>query len=281
MVLHKPTPVFRELANEADLGLVLKPLLRAYLYDAKFPGDFSVRFEKHDLDFGPDGWFHPSTHPLWPARMLYYYLTEPQAMIPEMREYMGTLSITFGKAMHGFITMCLQDQGVLLTPEDFEAEGIAWNPKTGEPIAIDRDTGSRGSMDGILRLQMQPYIADGSNRQVFEFKTRSPKAKVIPDLDLEAYKEKYDTYYAQNQDYMRMTGYRMTIVLLMSLGYPWEMTEVHVPFDPKFALAVRDKYVEVRSAAAAKSPPLPCCGVKSKEAKVCPARTVCPVGMVS
>jgi hypothetical protein len=279
MVLHTPSPAFRGLANEADLGLVLKPLLRAYLFEARFPGEFSVTFHNHDLDFGPDGYFHPSTHPLMPERMLYYYLKHPEQMVERQFDYMGTLSVTIGNAMHGFIQMCLQDQGVLLGPEDFERDNIRWNPSTGEPTVIDEACGSRGSMDGILRCHVptHPHL----ERQVFEFKTRTAKAKMLKDLDLETYKEKHPDYYAANQDYMRMSGFGMVIVLFMALGYPWEMSEIHVPYDPAFALGVRDKYLRVRAAVnnPEGDPPMPCCSPKSKDAKACPARAVCPIGL--
>lgn len=270
---------FHGLMKEVQQGTVLKPLLHSYLYEAVWPEDFAITFKKGSSRRDPDGWFHPSEHPLWPHRMLWFYLTQPDKLLPEEFAYMNTLSVTFGSAAHGFIETCLKHLGVLLTAEELAAEGFEVNLKNGEPVARDRAVGSTGHMDGVLRLHLP--AAPDRKLHLFEFKTSNErKLSRIEDLDLQAFIETWPGYYAQAQEYLRMTGYAYVIVLFMALGYPWEMREFHVPANPQFQNDTAGKYLFVREAAASGIMPDPCCSPRSKESKACPARMVCPVGKV-
>ena len=129
-------------------------------------------------------------------------------------------------------------------------------------------------MDGVLDLTS---IAQDRGPEyqypIFEFKTTGVKFIGLNDLDIEAYRKKWPEYYAQNQEYMRLSGRRLVIVLIFGMGYPWEMREVHVPWDPQFALGIRDKYLRVRQQVADQAPSRDCCGTP----KSCPARGVCEI----
>lgn len=263
----KPTPAFRRAVADLSRGVVLKPLVHAALFDGNVPRfTLEVGEDDHALDFGPDGKFHPSTHPLMAARKLWFYLVEPEAWIAERFEYMGVLSVTVGKIMHRFVNAVLWDLGVLVAPE----------PGGDEPYAEDPETGASGNYDGELRLIIPTHPKH--ERQIFEFKTTSPLAKLPDDLDLEAFKKKYPQYYAQVQEYMRLTGLRLAVVLMLAMGYPWELREFHIPYDPGFAESVAHKYREVRHLQVINEMPQPCCAPGSTAAKECGARTVCPVG---
>ncbi len=269
-------PAFRQQAPLADLskGLVLKPMLQKYLFDAEFPSiSLEIGPDEHSLAHGPDGWFHPSTHPAWEARQLYWYMAAPDKMLRESKEYMGTLSITFGKLTHKFVQLCLADMGVLVSPTK---EQILNGE---EPDARDPVARSKGHYDGELEVHIPSH--PDQTRCLFEFKTRSPRSNVIADLDLPAFTAKYPEYYLQVQDYMRMTGLRVAIVLMMSMGFPWEMTEVHIPYDREVALSIERKYLTVLECVVAETMPSPCCAPGSKESRGCPARLVCPNGSTS
>lgn len=95
---------------------------------------------------------------------------------------------------------------------------------------------------------------------------------------VESFRALVPEYYAQGQEYMRLSGYRRWRALIISLEYPFAMREVAMSFDHQYALAVRDKYMRVRQAVADQRSPQPCCAPLSKDAKVCPARLVCPNG---
>ncbi len=271
--------VFRGIANDAAKGLVLKPLIHNYLYDAEWPEDFSVRFKRGAVSREPDGWFHPSEHPLWPARMLWFLVTQPKAMIPEKMAYMNTLAVTMGTAVHSFIEVCLKHIGVLLGPEELVALGFTVNPENGEPSFSDPETLSRGHGDGVLKNIVLPQAPE-HEFHLFEFKTSNGrKLAKVDDLDLAAFMATWPEYYAQAQEYLRMTGMAYSIILFMEMGFPWNLKEFHIPANTAFQRDTRDKYLEVREFVKTGHMPPPCCGPGSKEAKSCPARAVCPVGM--
>lgn len=250
--------------HEAKKGLIVKPILQNYLYDAEFP-DFSIHFRKGNQERPPDGWFHPSTHPLWEERMLYMYLAHPELMLAEKKPYMGTLAVTMGTAMHGFVDMCLKEANWLATPKEAcPVCGDRKRSKCTEWGVLDEEAGERGHGDGLS--------LDGD---WFEFKTSnelSTKIRRAEDLDLEYFKENWPDYYAQLQSYLRMSGHRRAILLFFILGYPWPMKEFHIPYDRTFATEIRDKYLRVREAVTDKTPPRTCCGLKT-----CPSRQACEV----
>jgi hypothetical protein len=263
----KQTPNFRRVIADLGDGLVLKPLISAALFDGRIPPMTIEVGDDHPLDFGPDGWFHPSTHPLLPARQLWFYIREPDAWITQPLQYMGAMSVTMGKLAHDIIRGVMWDAGVLEAPA----------PGDDEPVAEDEALGARGRYDGRLRLLVPAFPA--VKVQGFEFKTASPLTKFPDDLDLVAWKEKYPQYYAQIQEYLRMEGLELMIVIMLAMGYPWEMREFHIPYDPILAEGVAEKYRTVRALLAEGEMPPPCCGPGSATARNCPARAVCPVAL--
>lgn len=264
---------FRHMVRDVQKGLLLKPILHNYLFDASFP-EFSLHFEKEDMERKPDGWFHPSTHPLWSERQLFAYLAFPELMLVEKKEYMSTLSVTFGKVTHTFIEVCLEDAG--LRPAALNVCTVCPPEKEcQEPGVEDSEAGERGHMDGVLDLSHLSIPSDAFAQPAFEFKTTNDmKLSKVADLDIETYRAKWPEYYAQAQSYMRMSGRRMMVVLFMALGFPWQMKEFHIPFDPAFSFGVRDKYLKVRQGVADQSPIGHCCKTSARH-NGCGALGVC------
>lgn len=255
----KVNPQFRNLARQVTSGLVLAPILTTYLHDAKYPPEFNVAFSNHGGSRAPDGWFHPSTHPRQPARQLYYYMAEPEKVVSEPLEYMGALSTTMGTAIHGFVQMCLKDQGCLVDDEVY---------------VENAETRSRGSMDGVLQLPSYESPVG------FEFKTSNQmKLNGIVDNDVEAFRHKWPHYYSQVTEYMRISGLRKFIVLFMAMGYPWTLKEFQIDYDLSHAMEIETKYRQVLHAVEHQEVPDPCCLPGSAQAKACGARFVCPVGL--
>ncbi len=251
-----PSPTFRKLLAGAASGEIIVPVIQAALWNPQFQS-FTVQVQGFE-DREPDGWFHPSTHPRWPERMLYYYLTEPSRLQGEPFDPASTMAVTQGQFWHSFVERVLLDAGV-------------WT-KVEVPFE-DPETGSRGHVDGL------------SDTEIGEFKTmremRARKiAKGAPDdpAVVESFRTLVPEYYAQGQEYMRISGYRRWRALILSLEYPFSFREVAMDYDHHFGGQIRDKYMRVRQAAADYRPPPPCCAPSSKEAKACPARLVCPVG---
>ena len=66
-------------------------------------------------------------------------------------------------------------------------------------------------------------------------------------MDLDCFREKWPGYWAQGQECMRLSGLRRYIFLFMTMGFPWETREFHFDFDPGFAMATEQKYLDVIS----------------------------------
>jgi hypothetical protein len=272
--------IFSSITRQVQSGLIVAPALRAYLFDAQWPEDFTITFSKGQNYRPPDGWFHPSEHPTWPARMLYFLMTQPEEMQREYMEHGNTLAVTMGTAVHGFIEVCLKHIGLLLREHELIEQGFAINPHSGEPMVEDKEAGSRGSMDGIIRLPTgSGGVFAGHRLAHFEFKTTNNNVlQKVTDLDLDDFISRWPSYYAQAQEYLRMSGLPGTILVFVGMGYPWHIREFHIPANPRYQTDVRDKYLLVRHHVAAGKMPDACCTIGSKESKSCPARFVCPVG---
>lgn len=243
-------------------GLLVKPILHNYLYDAKFP-EFDLHFRKTEMERAPDGWFHPSTHPTMHARVLYQYLANPTSFPVEKKQYMGTLAVTLGTVAHEFVQTCLDDAGI--RPAHLQkCEMCPPSRKCNEAGVMDAELGERGHMDGVLDFEGYPNVPEEKIKPVFEFKTSHDnfgRLTSMEDLDLDAFRKKWPDYYAQVQRYMRMSKRVMSVVLMMEMVYPFVMKEFHIPLDPFFNAQVDKKYREVRQAVADQHPPL-CCGRK-------------------
>lgn len=261
---------FDKVIQSSSTGSVLVPVLYAYLEQGKLPDPLKVKVRGGTGDRPPDGWFHPSSHPLLTPRQLYYYLTDPGGWRPKPFDYTIKMSALIGSVVHDIVETALQNLGFLMVPSGTcDACGMPQPLKCKEFGAIDEEVGTRGHLDGQLCI----------NDEVsgFEFKTCHPFAlSKINENDLEAFKAKWPYYYAQVQEYMRMRGLRMYTVLFWSMGNPWEMKEFRVPFDPAYAGEVRARYLTARQAADAGIPPPPCCTPGSSMARECPAVS-CPI----
>jgi hypothetical protein len=275
MVMHKPSAGFKKLIGGAMDHEVLIPAIRAALWNPDFKG-FDLRVEGFEVREW-DGWFHPSTHPTWPERLLWFYLQHDDGWQPEPFEPESTMAVTQGKFWHLLVQKIGVDLGILRDP------GICpCGCGQREFYCEDRATGSRGHYDG----QVNSDVADVPEDEVFEFKTMRPskyqRLPILPPGDpllLAAYRKANEDYYGQGQDYMRMTGIRRHRTLVLSMEYPFDMKEIVMPFDWAYADALAKKYRGVRQDAADHRMPDACCNPKSAMARACPARAVCPVGL--
>lgn len=260
-----------QVLKQVHSGLLLTPQLRNY-FDAGNTPRVNVKLRPHPLDKAPgDGWFHPSTHPLWSERSLYHYLAEPENLTPDKPHYALTMSRDFGSMGHVYVQSALAELGLL--PKDLQKCTVCPPAlRCAEPGVIDEEVGMRGHMDGILALPGEPRGGD-----LFELKTAGEfggmKVRGLEDLDTEGFKVKFPEYYAQDQCYMKMSGRRRTIVVFIILGYPWETREFHVPYDPSYVDKIWEKLAAVRQAVADQSPGH--CWCSSKERTKCRARFLC------
>ena len=268
---------FRRLLKGAGQGEVIAPILRAALWNPNFKS-FSVKMPGFE-ERPPDGWFHPSTHPLWPERLLYYYLSDATRLTVEPFDPHTIMAFAQGHFWHEFIQHVGIDNNVLRRPPGPCPCGCKSKK---EWYVEDKETGSRGHMDGIV----DPDTAAVDEPEVFEFKTMRPgRASRLPKLPpgdpelVEFFRKMVPDYYAQGQEYLRLSGYRRWRGLILSMEYPFDMREIVMGVDHAHNFEIEQKYRRVRQAVADQTIPQPCCGPRTKEAKECPARLICPVGL--
>lgn len=262
----KPSRRFKSIINASEGGTEIIPILYGYLDAGKLPDPFVIKVRGGTGDRKPDGWFHPSTHPLFDERQLYLYLTDPDRWEPEPFSYTIKMSALIGSVVHDVVETALADLGYLIVPKGTcLACGLRQPSQCHEHGAIDPKTGTRGHMDGMLK-------GEG-----FEFKTANPFALAnIQNNDIAEFRRKWPYYYAQVQEYMRMTGLLSYKVVFWAMGNPWEMREFTVTADPVFQAETERKYLSVRRAVELGQMPEPCCNPGSAKSKSCPAWG-CPV----
>ena len=259
------TPNFTKTLKSISNNEIVVPALRSALWKPNFKS-FTVTVDGFE-ERPPDGWFHPSVHPLWPEPLLYIYLTDYERMIREPFDPSSTMAVTAGTFFHTFVQNVLVEENVL-DRQPVVCDCGKKHPERAEVYLVDEESRSRGHSDGVVH--------EGS---AFEFKTmnpmklgRVPKGEPTDAAVLDWFKTKCRDYYAQAQEYLRMSGRDRMIVVLLGLTYPFEMREIHVPFDRPHSFQVREKFMRVIQAVADQQMPRCACGINEK---TCPARGVC------
>lgn len=279
------SPTFKKFNKDEDIlkGTVLIRRVHTYFNSGKFPKHVEADLIDRHKEREPDGWFHPSTHPGWNERQLYVYLTNPGILVPRGWNYEGRMSANLGTMAHELIKEALIDDGSLIRPEG-ETCGSCGLPRKGrvkcnEHGFSDLVTMSRGHIDGMLAPEIRRPEDEGYGGM--DLKTSNEMSvRSLPNNDVEYFRRKWPYYYDQMQEYMRISGLRFFIVLFLSLGYPWQMKEVRVDYDPVRAFEIEQKYLRVREAAEESRVPSECCkflpGTKGMDE--CPAVTACRRG---
>lgn len=266
----KPSPKLKGFLKASENRAEIIPILHEYLETGKLPNPFKVSVRGGTGNRGPDGWFHPSSHPLLTERQLYLYLTDPDFWQPAPFDYTIKMSAMIGSVVHDIVETALIDLGYLVKPKGVcVACGFDQPRNCREHGAKDPKTKSRGHLDGLL-------LINGVMRG-FEFKTAMPRA--ITDLqnnDIEAFRKKWPYYYSQVQEYMRMTGLTSFKVLVWAMGNPWDMREFTIEADIIFQKRTEALYLAAREAVEDGVMPMACCNPGSALSKSCPARS-CPV----
>lgn len=229
-------PKFETTARYAAAGCLLKPVLHEF-FQRDVSLDLHIRFTRV-MDRPYDGWFHSSVHPLQPEYNLWLYLAHPGRVKREPLGYVGSMSTMFGTITGELLKEALRQAGIAIrVPEgDCPACGLPQPSKCSEHGAADEATISRGHLDDIADFK-------GLGTYGIDWKTIRPYGlKEAPDMDAEFFREKWPHYWAQGQDYMRLTGLRKFIFFFLGLGNPWEMREYHIEYDPVFCFEVEAKY---------------------------------------
>jgi hypothetical protein len=263
--------MLRSTLKDFTAGLEVLPLINNYFNAGNRP-DVNFRLTPHPLDqVAGDDWFHPSTHPTWDERALYHYLTEPENLFPDPPDMSSTLAKDFGSMCHQYIQGAMENIGIL--PRDLQAcQSCPPEKDCREPGFEDPEVGTRGHADGILDL---PNRVRGE--ALFEFKSAGDfggrRMLKLDNLDVDGFRETWPDYYAQAICYQKLSGRRLSIVLMMGLGFPFHLREFHIPYDMAYANEIWGKYARVRQAVADQRPEV--CGCDRNKRAGCPARRLC------
>lgn len=244
-------PVLTTMAEQAAVGCLVKPLFHQWVMDPAVPIDFTFRVQR-PAPRQPDGWFHASQHPLATTKELYQWLARPERYKPEVMGYPALMSVMFGSLSHAVIERFLDYMGVAVPlPEgDCPACGRPYLSKGKRQTRDYRYCEEHGGADleTMSRCHLDSVLDFGDGQRGFDFKSIYQFGlKGVPDMNAAAFREKWPGYWAQMQECMRMTGLRRYIVFFLTLGNPWDTREFHFDFDPEFAGATRQKYLNVIS----------------------------------
>jgi len=273
MTAPRMSPIFRKMAAGLAQGEILVPLLRSRLWDPDFKG-FDIHINGYSSR-PPDGWFHPSTHPMFGERLLYYYISQPEKIIKEIFDPASTMTVTQGQFWHEFFQNVLLEAGALQrNPQETGRNPAEW-------FWSDPLTKARGWSDGLT------VAAVTGVEEIAELKTmRGPKAAKIPAGAPDSpevqkgFRDLVPGYYAQAMEYMRLSGRRRWRCVIVTLEWPFPLREVVLDYDQFAAYEIAEKYRRVLQAVADHRPPPFCCS-GGKAAVDCPARGICEMGRVS
>lgn len=262
-------PRLRRVAGQAAQGMIVKPLVIDYMMAGRYPGRWQVTF-RDEQERRPDGFFHPSSAPVMGERLLYLFLTDPDAWEREPIDYVSRVSMFMGTALGDFLRMALEDMKITIPPKGTcVACGLRQPSQCREHGVIDTDLGSRGHVDGLMP------------DEVFELKsTASLNLSNAPDMDEIYFMDTWPKYWRQVMEYLRMTRYRRARVLFYGIGNPWLLREYVVHARDDVMRETEEKYRRVRLAVERREMPQPCCAPGSATARSCPASS-CPVRRLS
>lgn len=239
--------IFKSLA-ERDL---LIPYFRNALLSQNWPDKYTIEIDSSPYYGHGDGYFHPSTHGLMPARQLYYHFlpaTRDQ-MVPRERTITDEMTLAMGSALHGVIQTQFQEATLIKGPEDVELEYIIEQHHV------------RGRIDFVVHHPNGDVIP-------VELKTQNSRAFAFQ-------KEIKPIWDAQLSMGLHGTGHSWGILLVLESGYPYAMREYRVPRNDALLSQIFAKFDYVRECVALETPPEYCCPPGSKEMDACPARYEC------
>lgn len=268
------TPNFTNLLGGiANQGEVIAPLFRSALTHPRW-SKFSIEMDPYE-ERSPDGWFHPSTHPLWGSAELYWWVTRPEAFEPPGTDPTKTLAVSVGNMFHDFFQHIGLAHDILVKHDICghpEARTSGFMDAQAEVCLEDADTNTRGHGDGQINPDIMP-------RAGFEAKSINPMTgsgipanKHVEDPQLlDWLKERKPEYVAQAYDYLRLTGWERMIFLIIPTAYPFTFVEIHLTRDERAIRGIESKYREVIERVG-EGKPFPLCHTPgTKGFDLCPA----------
>lgn len=250
--------ILRQLADKQ----IILPILENQMRADDWPESFTVTVDSSpyyglNADGSPDGYFHPSTHPMRTARQLYYeFHPEHRKSIehePFSLQRLMTLSV--GTSIHAILQTQMQMTG-LVGEDDLEVE------------YINREHHVRGRADMVVHHPTEgPVMVEIKTRNSRRFDTTTietmPSWQAQLSLACHNLSEQYDH------------DFRYGILLMAESGWPFRLKELRVERNDRLLDEIYRKFDFVRESIAQNTPPPLCCGYDSPEMRGCHARHAC------
>jgi len=234
----------------ASKELIL-PVFENQMRFDEWPDSYQVKVDSSPYYGAGDGFFHPSTHPLMPARQL-YYMFHPDTrdkIVPEANTLQRQMTLSVHSAIHAVIQTQMQMTGLVVSEEDIEVE------------YVNHEHHVRGRIDFIVDHPTEgrvPVELKGQNPYSFR-----KQETIKPEWD------------AQLSLALDNVGADFGILMVLETGWPYQLKEYRVQRNDALLSEIYTKFDLVREAIATNTPPRHCCMPDSPEMKVCPARMVC------
>ena len=242
------------LGRLADQDLIT-PYFEAAVLADNWPLSYDIKVDSSpyyglDADGRPDGFFHPSSHPMLGERELYYRFHPAfrDKLTLEPNTVEKQLAFAVGSAIHAVVQTQMQ-MAKLVTPEDIEVE------------YVNEEHNVRGRIDWLA------HHPNGT-RLLVELKTCNQRKfanQTEPD----------PSWVAQVNLGLDSQDLDLGILLMLEVGYPYRLTEWRIRRNRELLDNLYAKFDRVREAIARNEPPRHCCAPDSTTMKACPARFHC------
>lgn len=239
----------------SDREMIMPFFEMAMLKDV-WPKSYNIKIDSSpyyglNADGSPDGYFHPSTHPLMSERQL-YYMMHPDTrdkMVRERPTLRGQMTLAMGSALHGVVQTQMQMAGLIGSEDNLEVEYIIPEHHV------------RGRIDWITHHPEDPEL-------IVEMKTINSYGFKA----LEGVKPSWDAQLSL-AEYARGKNYG--ILLAVESGWPYSCREFRHRRNDILLDEIFTKFAHVRECIASNTPPTHCCLPDSSAMKSCPARYSC------
>lgn len=256
------TPRFSSVLAKLQQDELILPYFENAMLADNWPNKYSVEIDSSPYygltdpegevhETGPgDGMFHPSTHPLLGARLLWYMFHPEYAgkLLYERRTMSSMMTLAMGSALHAIV----QQQMVManiLTPERVEVE------------YVNRDHNVRGRIDFITDHPKHGLIpVEMKTQNTYSYRKQN---EIKPSWD------------AQLSIALTEIGHDFGVLFLVESGWPYNMREFRVRRNDALVSEIYTKYAYVLESVEFDKPPRHCCAEGSAQMKTCPARFQC------
>jgi len=247
------TDAFSAILKRLEKNEMILPTLQNQLLADDWPDSYTIDSGPYyglNSDGTPDGYFHPSSHPMLGARELYYRFHPDyrDLLVPERTTSTRTVTLGIHSAAHAMIQTQMLRTGLV------RKENVEWEYR-------DEVNKVRGRIDFIFdHSSAGPLVVEFKGQNPYHFrKLESPKPAWEAQLSLGL-----DNY-----------GTNVGVLLVMEMSYPFTFKEFRVEKNTALLEEIYAKFRYVREAIKENKPPRHCCAEDSDTANKCEARFQC------